>query len=288
MANLFGATGAPAYGANLNLPFNVGAGPAGGSRLNIPGVPFDQVQRNNSYFGLNSFVSVAAHYNTVANPDDSVSAQDCRDLGTGMLVFARETTNLGAKAGRPQPNYRVMEGQNMVELKELTQLNHHLITCPENAYETAEEVIAAWRLMGVVKTEQGPRIDYGSAPVERILNLIVSHRISVLNYWIASSKIVQTQRMYIIVKRDPAHGGRFQLFPFTSATFNYPQIGDLVSPKIGKYEPSMGAYYYVGRSTDQVYAHREFRDTRAQTPPDLSKSLLSRGLMTSIEVSLAV
>jgi len=292
MANLFGATGAPAYGTALNLPFTVTSGPgASAGRLNIPGVATNQVSRGNSYFGLNSFVSVAAHYNSIAIPGQADSAQGCRELGIGMLVFVRETTTVGTKPTRAMPHYMASEGQNTVELKELTQLNKHLLDAGEHDYETAEEVMAAWRLLGVVKTEAAPTggVEYGTAAVERILNLIVSHRVSLLNYWIGSEKIVATQKLWILVKRDPNNNNRWQLSAWTSPYSDCPTLKDLTSPKRGNVPASVGAAYYVGRSSDQVFAHFGGSERRrGETKPNLTKSLLAQGMMSSLEISLGV
>jgi len=208
-----------------------------------------------------------------------------------MLVFARDTTPLvaGNDARRRPPQYNRTEGANTVELKELTQLNRHLLE-NSDAYETAEQVIATWRLLGVVKTEAAPTggVQYGQAAVERILNLVVSHRVSLLNYWLGTSSIVPTQKLYIVVKRDKANKGAWQLFPWTDGSSGYPRPADLTTEQFGQHEESVGAYYYVGRSSDQVYAHFGHSERRAAAKPKLTESLLAQGMMSSLEISLGV
>lgn len=287
----FSYTGAPRGAASLGLPFGIGTNPAAAG--GIPGLPnfaINTTARPNSYIGLNSFVSVAAHYVSIPNQnqdDDPNSLTDSRELGLGMLVFCRDKDM--TRRNNAKPIYGVPIGtdksKNTLELKELTMLNTWLLKNSAN-YDTAEQVMAEWRLLGVIKTEAAPSYVpvYGNAASSRIVNLIVSHRISLLNYW-SSCRIMQTQKMYLIVNRTSA--GVWQITPFTSPEHDCPKLKHLVTTWGKDQDESMGAFYYVGKSSDEGWAHTSGakRDT---TNPDVVQSLVKRGLMSSIELYLGI
>jgi hypothetical protein len=90
-------------------------------------------------------------------------------------------------------------GPNNVEFKELLQLNRYLEGASD-VYETAADITAEWRMLGVVKNEVAPNanIPYGTAPRSRTINLIVGHRVSLLDYWTGYA-LTASMPLYLIV-----------------------------------------------------------------------------------------
>ena len=228
----FNPTGAPGGAVKLNVGFGYSGTPRAAS--GIPGmgnIAIGTSVRPTNSFGTNSFTSVMAHYVVISNPDpmDPNSTTQCRELGLGMLVFARDTQYQDPKhRRRVGARYDgVSVGPNTVELKELTQLNEYLQQ-HSHEYDSADAIVAEWRLLGVVKAEAAPtNYQYPGTRVSRILNLVVSHRVSVFNYWVAS-KIVQTQKLYIVFKRvNVGDKNVWQAVPWTSPNSERPGLKDL-------------------------------------------------------------
>ena len=244
--------------------------------------------RPTSSFGTQNFTSVMAHYVSINNPADPDGMQNCKDLNTGMLVFVRETTFVDtAHVRRVGARYDgVSVGPNTAEFKELTQLNEYLRKHSKD-YDSAAAVVAEWRLMGVIKNEAAPtNASYGAARVSRVLNLVVSHRVSVLNYWV-SSRILQTQSLYLVVRRvqaDIAGEGYWQVEPWSSPNLDYPPLDYLTGP-LENDTHLFAAVIYVGKSTDQSWA--QYGGTNA-TDTDMSRSLVKSGLMNQLEIYLGI
>jgi len=291
MAGLpFNPSGAPGAGGNLNLPFGYTGAPAGaGGIAGLNNLNIDTIARPNSYIGLNSFVSVASHYVAIPNQngrEDSHGVSDAKELGLGMLVFARDPQYIKPDV-KEKPQYGVPIGndksKNTVELKELTQLNTYL-AAHSHKYSKASEILAEWRLLGVIKTEAAPSslssqaTPYGSAASSRIINLIVGHRVSLLNYW-SNSRIVQTQKLYLIVNKNAA--GHWCIIPWTSSDKSAPSLGDLVE------NGNVGDFIYVGKSSDQAYEHTS-GNKKGFTSPEVVQSLVKRGLMNQLEIYIGI
>lgn len=214
----FAPSGAPNVGYGLNVGFPYTGTPSATSGIpNMGGLLVNSSVRPTSSFAVNNFVSVMSHYVCISNPTDEKSKQNCRDLGLGMLVFVRETSlppmdKNGSR--RVRARYDGMSiGPNTAEFKELTMLNEYLADHSKD-YSSAEEIIAEWRLMGVIKNEAAPTsVAYGSANYTRMLNLVVSHRVSVLKC------VVQAARLAC-----PAHSPPLQLL---GALENHPDPAPL-------------------------------------------------------------
>jgi len=292
----FAMSGAPGGSTNLGLPFATGGAPsATGSIPGLNNLAVNTVARPNSYVGLNSFVSVVAHYVSVANNnamDDPNSVRDARELGLSMLVFARDTFAIGEN--RPhRPMYGTAPNQksndHTCEFKELTQLNTYLLR-NSAYYSSASQILAEWKMMGVIKTEGAPyslgsqATPYGNAAQSRILNLVVGYRVATFNYWV-NSPIIQTQRLFIIVKKNAT--GVWQLYPWTSPNKNVPGLEDLkFVDKDG--DVAYGDFIYVGKSSDQNLAHISMNSKVGTTTTDFSSSLVKRGMLSTIEILLGV
>jgi hypothetical protein len=274
----FGKSNPP---ANLNMP-NLGiqqVAPSYNNSLGISNVGLDQpVVRPNNYVGLNNFVSVAAHYVMVSDMKTPTSSRDAQNIGLGMILFARNHTKLAK--GLSTASYGVTQGPNTVEFKELIQLNNFL-KINTACYATAADVVAEWNLLGVLKTEVAPTSAstmFGTAPKSRIVNLIVSHRVSVLNYW-SGQKIVEGQKLYFIVKKVD---GVWRVLPWTSYNDSYPPLGEVMSSD----KQSVGGVIYVGKSTDQ---NRSVQTSNKHTTSiKVCESLIARGIMNQLEVNLGI
>lgn len=283
----FSPSGAPGGSYNIGLPFGTSGTPSAAST--IPGLgqlAINGAVRPTNAFGTQNFTSVMSHYVSISNPDgnDPSSPQNCRDLGLGMLVFVRETD--AALVGNANERRRVRArydgvnvGPNTAEMKELTMLNEYLKVHSAD-YPTPAAVMAEWRLLGVVKAEAAPTsAAYGSGRVSRVLNLVVSHRVSVLNYWVAS-RVLQSQKLYLVVNKDPT-GKHWQVEPWTSPNADAPRLSDLLHKDSG----TIGEWYYVGKSSDQSWAHVS---AYSKTPTSMAESLVKRGLMSSLEIYLGI
>lgn len=276
----FGNTNPP---ANLNLAA-LGvqqAAPSYGPSLSLGNLGLDGgLVRPNNYVGLNNFVSVAAHYVMVSDVRNAASGRDSQNIGLGMLLFARNTNKIPKKA--QTANYGVTVGPNTVEFKELIQLNNFLATNSQY-YPTAQDIIAEWNLVGVLKTETAPTnasTMYGQAPRTRIVNLVVSHRVSVLNYW-SGQKVLEGQKLYLTVrKKDDV----WVIEPWTSANASSPPLSAIMSQECE--HPVVGGVIYVGKSTDQNRSVQT--SNKNATSINVCKSLVDKGIMNQLEINLGV
>jgi len=285
---LGGASGTPSAPSSMSVPFAyTGGPPRRNNSLSLGAINVDTRQRQNNYIGLNSFVSVAAAYVIVTDPNDSTSGRDAQNLGLSMLCFARNKDFRG-QMRTANVNYNVAIGSNTVEVKELTQLNDYLQKCKQN-YASASEVLAEWSLLGVLKNETAPVTihDYGNSARSRIVNIIASHRVAVLNYWAGCKKIVQTQKLYLIVRKNSITN-RYEIVPFSDPNRDHPTIEDLMPhPKPTDGDPiELGVALYVGRSSEQSMMIQNGHG--AQGNLDVSKSLVSQGLLNTIEIYLGI
>jgi hypothetical protein len=136
--------------------------------------------------------------------------------------------------------------------------------------------------VGVLKTETAPMSTntmYGTAPRSRIINLVVSHRVSVLNYW-AGQRILEGQKLYLIVKKEL--DGAWTVSPWTSSNAAYPPLWEIMC----KDNKTVGGVIYVGKSTDQ---NRSIQTSNKHTTSiNVCESLVSRGFMEQLEINLGI
>lgn len=271
--------GASNPAANLNLPFLNASltAPSYNTALGLSGFNVDTVTRPNNYVGL-PLISVAAHYISVpdmrAGPNQ---AGNPSKLDVGMLLFARDLSKKNSTV--PNPTYGVTIGANTCEFIELSQLNSFLEEASDS-YKCAADIIAEWRLMGVLKNSAAPTnmsTGYGNAPKSRIINLIVSHRVSMLNYW-SGLKILESQKLYLIVRKE---NDKWVVVPWSSSNLSYPSLKDIISK-----QGIMGAVIYVGKSSDQDRSIQTAKNNFSS--PSYTKSLVDRGIMKTLEVQLGV
>ena len=252
-----GVSGAPLSGQVNIGPFGgVTSGPGDGGSMQLP-FPTDQSYRpNNTQGWFWSQETVPHHYIAIDDSRDPSSAAFTRNLGTGMLVLAR-SKNIPENADPPK--YSVTNGNNTAQLMEVTQLNQWLES-RSSLYTHADEILKEWKLLGVIKVEVAPntQANYGKRPSGRMLNLIVGHRVSLVNLF--GKDIIDGMKLFIVVKKckvrsqkrhRDANGDiqnmRWRLLPYARKNCQKPPLSML------KYEDEdgttkYGSYYYVGEA----------------------------------------
>jgi len=150
---------------------------------------------------------------------------------------------------------------------EVTQLNRWLED-KTALYASADDILREWKLLGVVKVEVSPSTlsDYGRRPSGRMLNLIIGHRVSLLN--IFGKNVVDGGKLYIVVKKvrcrstkrsrggkPPDNSLKWRLLPYANKNNQKPSLRMLSynepldptnpsSPVVTRY----GSCYYVGKA----------------------------------------
>lgn len=223
----------------------------------------------------------AAHYNTlVDNSEDSQSAVDSRELSLGQLLFARNHRKAVRNKGKTGPMYAQTVGPNNCEFKELLQLNSHLKKMGGN-YKTASDVLAEWKYIGILKNEVAPNanIPYGTAPRSRTINLIVGHRVAILDYWIGYS-LTASMPIYLVVKWDAR--GYWQIVPYADPNEPVPPMEELTVVMTNG-DIKVGEAIRVGITSE---SRRMFENTRPSL--DFTKSMARQGVLSTIEIYIGV
>jgi hypothetical protein len=132
------------FGTGLNLPFRSDTGAPAGKNLSSLGMPGEQffAARAPKYIdGLQSFLSIPAHYVLVTDTaqNNVNSGHEARRLSVGMLLFARNHHRADTQAGN-RPSYGVPVGCTSIEAKELFQLNTFLRN-NSHLYKSASQVV---------------------------------------------------------------------------------------------------------------------------------------------------
>ena len=267
------------------LPFPMArSAPPLSAQLSIPGMSIADVNyRPNTVIGLNSFSTIPSHYNTLVDNSDDQSKNDVREISLGQLLFARNHRKAKKRAGTPGPMYSQHVGANNVEFKELLQLNRYLMTA-KDLYETAADVVAEWRMLGVLKNEVAPNanIPYGTAPRSRTVNLIVGHRVSVLDYWTGFA-LTASMPVYLIVKYydKGTNGGYWQIEPYANPDEPYPPLEKLTFTKRGA--PMVGEVIRVG-----ITSESRGRFENGNPSLQLTKSMAAQGMLQTVEIYIGV
>ena len=284
-SNAPGFPGAGGAGV-VRLPFPQTAGPGAGlSTVAVPGLgAISGLQRPNRSVGLGlpSFTSIPHHVVTKTDASDPESVPDAKDIGVAQLLFARNDKRAKRKRGA-MPRYAPSTATN-AEFKELTQLNRHL---EENRalYSSAAEVMAEWHYLGVVKNEVAPNSNagYRGAPASRMLNLIVGHRVQVLDYW-AGLALSPSCPLYLVIRGVPGtRGFHYQFVPWSNPDSPMPTLADVT------YEDPRTKTFHVA---DLVRVGRasQYRDAGAygEGKIDPLKKIISQGIKTTVEVYIGV
>ena len=167
----------PTGNTALNVPFpvgGVGAPGANGIRTFAPGGSAPAVYSANRVADWPTNAQVAYHYVVMPDLNDDLGGQRLSSLGLGMMCFARDPQLRVHKIRRDEPapaamvgaiplklpklpNYGTAPGERSVEVFEVTTLNKYL-TVPENSamYDTADQLLQDFRLMGVILNEARP------------------------------------------------------------------------------------------------------------------------------------
>ena len=267
--------------SGFQLPFPMArTAPPLSAQLSIPGMNIADVNyRPNKVIGLNSFSTIPSHYNTLVDNSDDQSKNDVREISLGQLLFARNHRKAKKRAGLPGPMYSQHVGPNNVEFKELLQLNRHLVNA-KDMYETAADVVAEWRMLGVLKNEVAPNanIPYGTAPRSRTVNLIVGHRVSVLDYW-AGFALTASMPLYLVVKwvDKGVADGYWQVFPYADPDEPYPPLEEVTFKKRGTW--MVGEVIRVGVTSE---SRQRFQNGNPNL--SLTKSMAAQGMLQTIEI----
>jgi hypothetical protein len=280
------------FSTGLNLPFRNDTGPPAGqnlSGLGMPGSQFFAARQPKYIDGLQSFLSIPAHYVIITDnaPNNTNSGFEARRLSVGMLLFGRNHLRASTRADS-RPSYGVPVGNTSVEMKELFQLNNWL-SRNSNLYPTSKSVIAEWVLLGVFKNETDRNgtwsQSWGDASRSRIINVIISHRVATLNYWLNFELVVGTP-LYLLVKRHPKTGA-WQVIPWADINKLHPGIDDLVfswTDSVTKQkETDIGTAVHVGFSGHDQYP----KDAGlVHGALGVTASLIERGVLQTIDCHL--
>lgn len=120
---------------------------------------------------------------------------------------------------------------------------------------------------------------YGDASRSRIINVIISHRVATLNYWMAYDLVVG-QPLYLIVKRHE-RTGHWQVVPWADSARLHPTIADLEFTWEGQQD--LGVAVHVGYSGNDQSA-RDLAGGAAAL--GVTQSLIDRGVLQTIDVHL--
>ena len=260
------------FNESLNLPFGYSGAPPPTGQLTVPGVGLENVQRSNNYIGLPSFDTVPTAYLALVNRNDLASREDTRSLSVGQIAFARSSDdNVLSRLGKAVPTYGVTPGQNSAEFKSLTSLNSFLRGAGRALYSSAKQITAEWHLIGVFKNEVAPSNSWtlgAGRYVNRIINIIVSHRVAVLNYWVNSYGFYPGSHLFLIVRQEEQF---YQIVPYSSPNYNYPPDSEIRG----------GEVIYFGKA-DDYFRSAESGHAR------LSESLISQNLLSTVQVYVGV
>lgn len=199
--------GAPAPAGGLSLPFSVTSGPSGKGNLPSLDLPFpvSGFYAGQATPGLSANSTVPHHYLASVNKMDKDSRVRLADLHEGMIVFARNPNGAPAKGRGVGQRLDHPESANSVEMLEVNQLNEWLAD-KTDTYQSADDILREWRLLGVVKVEVAPKASSSLERREassRILNVIVNGRVPALNIF---GRVQAGDALYFTVKKETVSG----------------------------------------------------------------------------------
>lgn len=218
------------------------------------------------------------------DPDGAMT----RNLSEGMLLFNASKTDQMAEdlrkegatmSSHPVDNMTRHYGSKLCVAYDINGVNYML---QSNSYRsmynamTAEDILASWRPLGVLKVEAAPnRTKLGDVKSSsRLVNLVVSHRVRTFNIW--GGDISLGTRLYIICKKVPASSidraysgkrGRddmsaqeseemvWVLYPYADKARRTPPMSELTYTEGGMQK--LGAYINIGFSMDETNVHNE-------------------------------
>lgn len=136
------------------------------------------------------------------DPDASMTRNICE----GMFLFAASEAKQGSNL--VLTNVLHQYGKKLSVMYDISAINRFMNK--ESPYYnlfskmSADEVLKAWRPMGVLKNEAAPnRTKLGDIKsASRLVNLVVAHRAKTFNIW--GSDIIVGTRLYVICKKVPA------------------------------------------------------------------------------------
>jgi hypothetical protein len=187
-----------------------------------------------------------------------VSAECLKRLGEGMLCFARNpqgTPRRGKQQRLPLP-----AESTTVELMEVNQLNERLKhDSLKHCYDSAEQVLREWKLLGVIKSEVAPARSYGEDAMSRTLNLIVQGRVPTFNLW--GGTVHAGSDLYFLVRKRARKAGEepvWTITPWCSRNGERPSLRLLLNEKSGvkgskhEFDGTLGEWLYVGKAGESI------------------------------------
>lgn len=164
--------------------------------------------------GWDANTSVPHHYIVLADQNQPLESKAYLEFLTpGMLVFVKNPNYVSRHGHHRASRFNHPESPDTAELLDWNQVNDNLLKqakrCRDNNdpdyYECAEDVLRAWRLLGVIKTEVAPNTDmnYGKRAECRTLNLIVSGRVAISNVF--GSGVRAGTPLYFVVRKEQVY-----------------------------------------------------------------------------------
>lgn len=253
----------------LSLPFPTSFGPPAPASSNL-GVPFP-VSGGTPIRGPTRFInqSVTQHfvasYDTLSSKDVDSPQERVRNLNVGDLVFARRCH------GENRISFPTPPGPTTVELFNVVQLNRWLKerACREcEQPKTTAEFMEMFYFLGCIKNSVDSNIssyDIGKRSTSRMLNLVVSKRVSALNIfpyyvlagqnlWFIVKKVKMGKCSYVNGKRqktsESGDAWKWMVIPWTSTERSRPPMS-LLKHEVG--EEGYGTCIHVGRALETVF-----------------------------------
>lgn len=275
--NLGQPAGTPAPPSNPNFSFPVRGTPSGSGNVSVGPYSISAQHKTNTLGADGGFDAVAVHYLTVVDAYDPQSEVDARALATGNICFARSNEFRSRRHMQPT-SYGVTLGPASVELREVTQLNNLLRSVSETLYTSAAQVLAEFRMVGVIRNETTPYSVTRSLdkPATRILNFVASHYTTCTNMWTGHT-ILSGQNLYLIVRKNTDHK-HYEIVGWTSPNRSAPALADLEpKPRDDSVIGDLGVAVFVGKA---VGTHRQRRGNSdgGFTDLDTVRNLVNQGM----------
>jgi hypothetical protein len=271
-----GATGPMTNGPALQSVPGLGTAQTGPmSTLYNGGTP------GNRQMGMLTNESVKAAYVIVNDHKVDPDATMTRALGEGMLLFSASKTldplRTSSYHKNPADSAQTHYNSKLCVTYDLNGVNHMLHSSAYGGLYgqmSADQVLAAWRPLGVLKVEAAPsRTRVGDIKSNsRLVNLVVSHRVRTFNIW--GGDIEVGTRLFVICKkvkvsdlaraysgqkrsRDPEDGStapdvmKWVMYPYASKKRRVPPLSELYYMENGV--RCLGACISIGFSMEDKH-----------------------------------
>jgi hypothetical protein len=249
----------PAATPSFNNNFPVRGPPEHVNSFNVGPYAITSQKKNNVLGAEGGLDSVACHYLTLVESNNTQQNEDVRSIGQGHLCFVRNLEFVPAQSTKAK-QYGVQPGSASADIREVTQLNRYLRQHPAH-YTSASAVATEWRLLGAVRNETAP---YGARGVgekhpQRILNFVASHYASIYNLW-TESTVHSAQNLYLIIRKNTQHGC-YEIAAWTHHNRDAPRLADLKPFPPDDSIGDLGVAIYVGKAVSTLRRKRAGQTT---------------------------